>query len=43
MKIIAYFNDEGPTIQTVIEELLIDYYCNIKYFKEIEFESRNER
>lgn len=28
MKIIVYFNEEGPSIQTVIEELLLDCCYN---------------
>lgn len=28
MKVIVHFDEEGPSIQTVIEELLLDCCCN---------------
>lgn len=28
MKVIVHFDDEGPSIQTVIEELLLDCCCS---------------
>ena len=28
MKVIVHFNKEGPNIQEIIEELLLDCYCS---------------